>query len=633
MPLSLNSNTGASAAALNLSRANDALRRSLARLSSGSRIVDSRDDPGGMSVAYKLNSRLRRTAAVKQNVQNSISFLQVQDGALESAGKIVSRMSELRAMAQDVSKNAGDVENYSKEFLELQKQLGQVWREKFNGVELFAISNSQQTLPPDRPALYKGAGQDENGNDVTNFSRRIYTHDGGQAVDGNVSVGVINFEDVFNLGALDTRYVQNFTGRFANLSNAGDLNVTNYSTVGAGSTSSSTSNTTSGSTTSTDSSSSSTDTTGQATGSTSATPGAASAYGWADALNDGVVDTYPWGNPDSLSNGYTGVPYTGMGHQTAQGAGSYDIFLTQKGTIGNNYSLEIVDNMGGQDGVVQLNQDEAISYTNDGSYDFRLNLANPADQYSLNDLKSLLEASGTFYVSLGSITDPANFRISDSYYWSNNGNGEWFGNTGSSGYGAGYRGTDTSAHNATYTLTEADGSSTLSDGGLPGESGYMNFDFSGGTDNPPSTGGTDGTDTGTDGTDTGTDGTGGYGSSTPQSAAEENSTPDQNAEVFTDNGFLSSILFVSMGQFTSVIERIADARAENGAEQNRLLMVDELLASNMTNLEAAYGRIMDADIAAESTRFAQHNVRVQAAASMVAQANQLSNIALTLLGR
>ncbi len=104
MPLSLNSNPAATAASFNLSRANDALRRSLARLSSGSRIVESRDDPGGMSVAYKLNSRLRRTEAVRQNVQNGISFLQVQDGALKSAGSIVSRMSELRSMAQTLLK-------------------------------------------------------------------------------------------------------------------------------------------------------------------------------------------------------------------------------------------------------------------------------------------------------------------------------------------------------------------------------------------------------------------------------------------------------------------------------------------------------------------------------------------------
>jgi flagellin len=53
----------------------------------------------------------------------------------------------------------------------------------------------------------------------------------------------------------------------------------------------------------------------------------------------------------------------------------------------------------------------------------------------------------------------------------------------------------------------------------------------------------------------------------------------------------------------------------------------------MTNIEAAHGRIMDADIALESTRFARHNVLVQASASMVAQANQLTNIVMTVLGR
>ena len=56
-------------------------------------------------------------------------------------------------------------------------------------------------------------------------------------------------------------------------------------------------------------------------------------------------------------------------------------------------------------------------------------------------------------------------------------------------------------------------------------------------------------------------------------------------------------MFVSVGSFTNIIQRIADARAENGAEQNRLGIVNELLTVNQTNLEAAYGRIMDADMA------------------------------------
>jgi flagellin-like hook-associated protein FlgL len=100
----------------------------------------------------------------------------------------------------------------------------------------------------------------------------------------------------------------------------------------------------------------------------------------------------------------------------------------------------------------------------------------------------------------------------------------------------------------------------------------------------------------------------------------------------TADGFIKSILAVSVGAFTNAIEKLADARAENGAEQNRAMQVNDLLQSNMTNLEAAHGRIMDADIALESTRFARHNVLVQAGAAMTAQANQLTNVALSLLG-
>ena len=53
--------------------------------------------------------------------------------------------------------------------------------------------------------------------------------------------------------------------------------------------------------------------------------------------------------------------------------------------------------------------------------------------------------------------------------------------------------------------------------------------------------------------------------------------------------------------------------------------------SARVNLEAAKSRIMDADMAQESTRFAKTNVLVQSSASMVAQANQLSDIALRLM--
>ena len=102
------------------------------------------------------------------------------------------------------------------------------------------------------------------------------------------------------------------------------------------------------------------------------------------------------------------------------------------------------------------------------------------------------------------------------------------------------------------------------------------------------------------------------------------------SKIEVTDGILS-IDTVSIEEFTNIIQKVADARAENGAEQQRVLTSYNLHSQNLVNLEAARGRIMDTDVALESTRFARYNVLVQASASMTAQANQLTNVALTLL--
>ena len=160
MTIVLNSNAAATEASFNLGKSNANLRRSIARLSSGNRITRPTDDAGGLSVAYKLQSSMKRTEAALNNHQNALSYLQVQDGVLEAMGEIVDRMAELRTMAADVSKNAADVENYSKEFLELQDQLNQMKREKFNGVELFAVEEEWDAMQGVNKDQLKINGQD-----------------------------------------------------------------------------------------------------------------------------------------------------------------------------------------------------------------------------------------------------------------------------------------------------------------------------------------------------------------------------------------------------------------------------------------------------------------------------------------
>ena len=137
MALSILSNTAATKAAFAMNSNNVQLNKSLNRLSSGKQIVTPADDAGGLAVSMKLGSSIARNKSIVANIQNAMSFGEVQDGALSSAAKIVDRMAELKALSLDVMKSSTDVENYNTEFKALQNQLYDLTSEKFNGVSLF----------------------------------------------------------------------------------------------------------------------------------------------------------------------------------------------------------------------------------------------------------------------------------------------------------------------------------------------------------------------------------------------------------------------------------------------------------------------------------------------------------------
>ena len=138
MALTINTNNTATIASFNLNASNAELRKSLNRLSSGKRIVSPADDAGGLAVSLKLTSALNRSAAVEKNIDNAISFLQTQDGAMSTVTNILDRMSELRTLADDITKNSSDKANYNTEFIQLKQQLANLSLETFNGISLFS---------------------------------------------------------------------------------------------------------------------------------------------------------------------------------------------------------------------------------------------------------------------------------------------------------------------------------------------------------------------------------------------------------------------------------------------------------------------------------------------------------------
>ena len=142
MSLYINTNSSAAYASFHLGKNNKSLHESLVRLSSGKRINNPGDDSGGLAVSMKLSSSINRLNAAERNLQNAISFIEVQDGILEAAGRIVDRMIELKGMSQDMMKNSFDNSTYNNEFRDLQMQLFDMTQQTFNGVSLFAQYNS-----------------------------------------------------------------------------------------------------------------------------------------------------------------------------------------------------------------------------------------------------------------------------------------------------------------------------------------------------------------------------------------------------------------------------------------------------------------------------------------------------------
>jgi len=139
MPLTISNNSAVASASYYLDKNQKALQMSIKRLASGKKIVSPNEDPGTLSVAMKLNAAVNRLSGAKNNVQNGMSFVEVQDGVLETVGRIVGRMAELKGMAtQDPMKSSQDVQSYNNEFVDLQKQLRDVSAQTFNGVSLFA---------------------------------------------------------------------------------------------------------------------------------------------------------------------------------------------------------------------------------------------------------------------------------------------------------------------------------------------------------------------------------------------------------------------------------------------------------------------------------------------------------------
>ncbi|MGH7768951.1 MAG: flagellin [Candidatus Binatia bacterium] len=94
----------------------------------------------------------------------------------------------------------------------------------------------------------------------------------------------------------------------------------------------------------------------------------------------------------------------------------------------------------------------------------------------------------------------------------------------------------------------------------------------------------------------------------------------------------ASNALVAINTLDTVITNLNSSRAALGAAQNGLESRSRNLTITIENLSAARSRILDVDVAQETSEMVRNQILVQAGTSVLAQANQLPSLALTLLG-
>lgn len=137
MGLRINQNIAALNAHRNLVATDNALSKSLERLSSGFRINRAADDAAGLAISEKLRAQVRGLAQAIRNAQDGISMIQTAEGALNEVHAMLQRMRELALQAANDTLSAEDRAAINQEIQQLRAEIDNVsGRTTFNGKKL-----------------------------------------------------------------------------------------------------------------------------------------------------------------------------------------------------------------------------------------------------------------------------------------------------------------------------------------------------------------------------------------------------------------------------------------------------------------------------------------------------------------
>ena len=156
----INTNVSALRAQGNLSRVNDELSKSMAKLSSGFRITRAADDAAGLGIANVLRADIRSLGQASRNAEQANAVLNIAEGATGTVQKMLERMKELASQAASDSVDSAGRSRITTEYQALRSEIDRtVSTVKFQGNALLngsfgATINSSSTALATTTGVY-----------------------------------------------------------------------------------------------------------------------------------------------------------------------------------------------------------------------------------------------------------------------------------------------------------------------------------------------------------------------------------------------------------------------------------------------------------------------------------------------
>ncbi|WP_345452551.1 flagellin [Arthrobacter gyeryongensis] len=159
MGMAINTNIMANNAYRNLNNTQDAVSKSMEKLSSGLRINRAADDAAGLAISEGLKSQVSGSAVAARNAQDGISVIQTTEGALTEVHSILQRMRDLAVQGSSDTNNTAARTAIKGEGDSLGQELDRITKStNFNGIDLLKGSGGTGVSAAGTLNLQVGAG-------------------------------------------------------------------------------------------------------------------------------------------------------------------------------------------------------------------------------------------------------------------------------------------------------------------------------------------------------------------------------------------------------------------------------------------------------------------------------------------